>query len=306
MNVLVIGRSGQLAQALARHPWPAGTRVACHGRDTLDIAAVNSDTAIAAAIAANGASVVVNAAAYTAVDRAESEHDAAFALNRDGPGRLATACERAGAALIHVSTDSVFDGTKPSAYRDDDPVAPAGIYGSSKEAGERAVRTRLAAHVILRTSWVFGPDGHNFVKLMLRLGEGKDELRVVADQYGRPTAADDLAAAIAHVASRCAAGEAVWGTYHVAGDDAMSRIDQARDIFAAAAARGRKGPRLVPMSMREYAAAAPRPANAVLDCTRFAARFEAPSRPWLPALARCLDRLLPTAALGAAAQSDAR
>src|SRR4030095_6928839 len=103
----------------------------------------------------------------------------------------------AGAALIHISTDSVFDGTKAQAYREDDPVSPCGVYGASKEAGERAVRERLEAHVILRTSWVFGPDGHNFVKLMLRLGEGKDELRVVADQLGRPTAADDLAAVIA-------------------------------------------------------------------------------------------------------------
>jgi len=200
--------------------------------------------------------------------------------------------------LIQVSTDSVFDGTKHGAYREDDPVAPAGVYGLSKEAGERAIRTRLAAHVILRTSWVFGPDGHNFVKLMLRLGEGKDELRVVADQHGRPTAADDLAAAIAHVARRIAEGDRddLWGTYHVAGDDAMSRIEQARDIFAAAAARGRAVPRLVPMSMREYAAPAPRPANAVLDCTSFGARFGGPARPWLPALARCLDRLLPAAA----------
>jgi dTDP-4-dehydrorhamnose reductase len=294
--VLVIGRSGQAAQALARHRWPASTTVTCRGRDTLDIAAPGAARAVAEAIAATGATVVVNAAAYTAVDRAEAERDAAFALNRDGPAHVAEACAAARVPLIHISTDSVFDGTRKGAYREDDPVAPLGVYGESKEAGERAVRERLAAHLILRTSWVFGPDGHNFVKLMLRLGEGKDELRVVADQHGRPTAADDLAGAIAHAAARIAGAPDLSGTYHVAGDDAMSRIEQARDVFAAAAARGRKAPRLVAMSMREYAAPAPRPANAVLDCTRFARAFGGPARPWLPALARCLDALIPQVA----------
>ena len=299
MSVLVIGRTGQVAQALARQRWPEGMAVVCRGRDTLDIAAPDAEAAIAAAIAATGARVVVNAAAYTAVDRAESERDAAFALNRDGPARLAAACARADLPLIHVSTDSVFDGTKRSAYREDDPVAPLGVYGASKEAGERAIRERLAAHVILRTSWVFGPDGHNFVKLMLRLGDGKEELRVVADQHGRPTAADDLAAAIAHVAARIGGGrQDLWGTFHVAGDDAMSRMDQARDIFAVAAARGRAVPRLVPMAMRDFPAAAPRPANAVLDCAAFARSFGGPARPWPAALARCLDVLLPVTATG--------
>lgn len=291
-RIVVVGRSGQVARALARHRWPAGTTIECRGRDRLDIAAAGSADAIGAAIAASGATLVVNAAAYTAVDKAESEPDAAFALNRDGPARLAAACVAAGIPLIHISTDSVFDGSKAGAYVEDDPVAPAGVYGTSKEEGERAVRAALPAHVILRTSWVFGPDGHNFVKLMLRLGAEKDELGVVSDQRGCPTAADDLAAAIAAVAGALAAGRRDgWGTFHVAGDDAMTRIEQARDIFAAAAARGRKAPRLKPVSMRDFAAPAPRPANAVLDSAHFAAVYGTIRRPWRAALDRCLDAI---------------
>lgn len=291
-RILVVGRSGQLARALARHRWPAHATLAAHGRDSLDIAAPDADARIAALFAAFAPTVAINAAAYTAVDKAESEPDAAFALNRDGPARLAAACAKAGIPLIHISTDSVFDGTKSGAYGEDDPVAPAGVYGASKEAGERAIRAALPAHVILRTSWVFGPDGHNFVKLMLRLGAEKDELSVVSDQRGCPTAADDLAAAIARAADALALGRRdAFGTFHVAGDDAMTRIEQARDVFAAAAARGRKAPRLKPMSMRDFAAPAPRPANATLDSARFAAVFGAQERPWRPALERCLDAI---------------
>lgn len=292
LRILVAGRDGQLARALARHRWPAGWVVACRGRADFDIADADADRHIAAAFAAFAPSLVINAAAYTAVDKAESDRDAAFALNRDGPARLAAACARAGAPLIHISTDSVFNGTKAGAYREDDAVAPIGVYGASKEAGERAIRAALAEHVIVRTSWVFGPDGHNFVKLMLRLGAEKDELGVVSDQHGCPTAADDLAAALATVAAAIADGRRDgWGTFHVAGDQAMSRIEQARDIFAGAAARGRKTPRLRPVSMREFAAPAPRPANAILDSARFAAVYGGPARPWLPALDRTLDAI---------------
>src|SRR6185437_4134449 len=165
MRLLVLGAGGQVGHELRRHPWPAGTVVTALDRGGLDI---TRREAVAATIAGLRPDIVVNAAAYTAVDRAETERDAAWAANRDGPAHIAASCHDSGIKLIHISTDYVFDGSKSSPYREDDPVSPLGVYGASKEAGERAVREALREHVILRTAWVYSAHGHNFVKTMLR------------------------------------------------------------------------------------------------------------------------------------------
>lgn len=206
------------------------------------------------------------------MDRAETERDAAWAANCDGAAHIAASCRDMGIPLIHISTDYVFDGTKGGPYREDDPVNPLSVYGASKEAGERAVRDALREHVILRTAWVYSAHGHNFVKTMLRLAAECPALRVVADQTGAPTAAADLAAAIAHIATQIGAGNTAWGTYHFTGAGAVTWHGFAEAIFARAERwRGPK-PRVEAIATAEYPTPARRPANSVLDCARIGGR----------------------------------
>src|SRR6266446_2039016 len=193
MKLLVLGAGGQVGRELCRREWPAGCHLAAFDRGDVDITRADS---IVAAMRRERPDMVINAAAYTAVDRAESEPDAAWAANCTGPAQLAAACREAAIPLIHISTDYVFDGSKAGPYREDDPVNPHGVYGRSKEAGDRALRQAIAEHVILRTAWVYSAHGHNFVKTMLRLAGERPVLRVVADQIGSPTSAADIAAAI--------------------------------------------------------------------------------------------------------------
>jgi dTDP-4-dehydrorhamnose reductase len=212
MRAIVIGTSGQLAIELRRRPCPVGLEL---------LSPVKVDVTDAVGLMRQledlRPDLVLNASAYTAVDRAESERERAFAVNAAGPQTLAAWCTQRGAALVHVSTDYVFDGNKRGPYLESDAPAPVGAYGESKLAGEEAVRNGCARHVILRTSWVFSAHGQNFLKTMLRLAAERDELRVVADQHGRPTAASDLADAMLSVASRIRASTASFGTYHFAG-----------------------------------------------------------------------------------------
>jgi dTDP-4-dehydrorhamnose reductase len=292
IRALVIGRQGQVARALARTLWPVGSTMVFRGRDSLDLAAAGVHE-LRAAIEAARATIVVNAAAYTAVDKAESETDAAFALNRDGAARLAASCAQAGVPLIHISTDYVFDGAKESAYREDDPVNPINLYGASKEAGERAVRAALPAHAILRSSWVFSPFGTNFLNTMLRLGAEREELRIVADQHGCPTSAYDLARAIVAVAQDFARGrDDAFGTFHVCNAEATTWHGFAAAIFDEAAARGLRRPRLQAIATRDYPTPARRPANSLLDTARFTATFGFAMPPWRAALGRCIDERL--------------
>src|SRR5437870_3460796 len=209
MKLLVLGAGGQVGRELCRREWPAGYRLAAFDRGDVDITREDS---IAAAMQRERPDMVIDAAAYTAVDGAESEPDAAWAANCTGPAQLAAACREAAIPLNHISTDYVFDGSKPAPYREDDPVNPLGVYGRSKEAGDRAISEALAEHVILRTAWVYSAHGHNFVKTMLRLGGERPVLRVVADQTGSPTSAADIAAAIAAVVRQVGAGQGRWGT----------------------------------------------------------------------------------------------
>jgi dTDP-4-dehydrorhamnose reductase len=284
MRILVIGSGGQVGVELMRTSWPPGSEVAGlpHGRlDITDAAAVER------AIRTAGCDLVVNAAGYTAVDRAESEVQAAFAVNRDGAAHVAAASASADVPLIHLSTDYVFDGTKRGPYVEDDPVAPINVYGTSKAAGEADVRRCTPRHIILRTSWVYGAHGHNFVKTMLRLGRERREIRVVDDQTGSPTAAADLAAGIAEIARKLSRLADPWGTYHLCGGGATTWCEFARRIFELRS-HPSEAPVVRPTSSTDFAAAARRPANSRLDCQRIKAVFGIACPPWQASLARVL------------------
>lgn len=288
MKLMVIGEGGQVGRELVRHHWPSGWYVAAFDRAKLDITHLET---VCAAVARERPDIVVNAAAYTAVDRAESDREAAWAANCTGPANLASACRSAGIPLIHISTDYVFDGSKPGPYLEDDPVNPLGVYGASKEAGDRAVREALSEHVILRTAWIYSAHGHNFVRTMLRLAGEHPVLRVVADQTGSPTSATDLAGAIATIAQRLAAGAKAWGTYHFAGAGAVTWHGFAEAIFEFAAPWRGPPPRVEAITTAEYSTPARRPANSVLDCSGIARAFGITPRPWRTALAEVVRKL---------------
>jgi dTDP-4-dehydrorhamnose reductase len=274
--ILVFGH-GQLGQELARMAGERGMPLRVLARQDADIA---ERGAVASAIKREGPKLVVNAAAYTKVDQAETEIEAAERGNAIGPAVLARACADAGLPLVHMSTDYVFDGTKKGAYVESDPIAPLGVYGRTKAAGEAAVRAALAEHAILRTSWVYGEFGHNFLKTMLRLAREREELRVVADQRGCPTSTRELASAILALAPRLVAREAIFGTYHLAGSGVTTWHGFATRIVAAQAQITGRKPRVTAITTAEYPTAARRPANSELDCGLFAKTFGFRARPW--------------------------
>jgi dTDP-4-dehydrorhamnose reductase len=287
MRVLVTGGLGQLGHALTRAAWGPSTDLIVTDRRVCNMASPES---IRDAVLGAKPDLVVNAAAYTAVDRAESEKDLAARINTEAPGVLADACAETGAALLHVSTDYVFDGRKQTPYREDDKVNPLGTYGRTKAAGERLVRERLDRAIILRTSWVFSATGQNFVKTILRLaGTGRD-LRIVADQQGGPTDADDLAAAIVAIAGRIEADSAVWGVFHFSGSPATTWHGFAEAIIAAALPAGAR-PKVVAIETAQYPTPAPRPANSILDGTRLEECYGIASPDWRIGLARVVAKL---------------
>lgn len=284
MRILIFGKTGQVARELAGVQWPVSIEAVQLDRALCDL----SDTpAIEAAIAAAGAGLVVNAAAYTAVDRAEAEPEVAERINHHAPAAMAAACARYDAALIHLSTDYVFDGMKSGAYMENDPVGPASVYGRTKEAGEAAIRKLLDRHLIVRTSWVFSAHGSNFVKTMLRLAATRPELRVVADQTGRPTAARDIANAVRLLAVSLDQGATDWGTYHYAGAEATTWFAFAEAIVAGVQPR----PKVIPITTSEYPTAAKRPSNSVLDCTRIRDTFGIRQPSWQDALENTIAEL---------------
>jgi dTDP-4-dehydrorhamnose reductase len=269
--ILVFGGGGQLASELAAMAAARGVPLTAARRESCDITVPAKVTRILGEVRP---ALAVNAAGYIEVDKAESEPERAMAVNGDAPGILAAACGAIGIPLIHISTDHVFDGAKGAPYEVDDPVMPLNAYGRSKVAGEAAVRTVLPQHLILRTSWLFGVYGSNFVKTMLRLAEERDAIDVVADHIGAPTPTRDLAEAILVAAEAIRRGAAPWGTYHVAGGTPASRYDQALRIMAARAKAGaRRQPTLRPVKAADYPVAAPRPAYAFLDSSKFARAF---------------------------------
>ena len=215
IKLLIIGSNGQLGWELVGQGRDQGFTIAAVDLPEFDITDASE---LKKVVSKTDASLIINASAYTAVDKAESEPDAAFAVNRDGPAHLASLCHETGIPLIHISTDYVFDGTKKGPYRETDPVSPLGVYGRSKAEGERAVRDTIQEHLIIRTAWLYGIHGNNFVTTMLRLGRERETVQVVADQYGCPTYAADLAEAIFQMASHIAEKRTVaWGTYHYCG-----------------------------------------------------------------------------------------
>jgi dTDP-4-dehydrorhamnose reductase len=288
MKLLVLGAGGQVGQELRRARWPSGYTLVAFERSRLDI---TQRQAVIAAIEQERPDLVINAAAFTAVDRAESDADAAFAVNRDGPAHLAAACAVATVPLIHFSTDYVYDGTKPGPYREDDLINPLGIYGRSKADGDQAIRNGLDQHVILRTSWLYSVHGTNFVKSMLRLAVEQPHLRVVADQRGSPTSAADIAAALIILTGRIAAGTACWGTYNYTGAGATTWHGFAEQIFTLAAPWIRTPPTIEMITSADYSTPVRRPANSMLDCCLIQEAFGIELQPWRVSLAVTIREL---------------
>jgi dTDP-4-dehydrorhamnose reductase len=278
--LIILGAGGQVGRQLATQAARQGVAARAHGRQEADI---TSAGAVAKAI--DGAGFVVNCAAYTAVDKAESERDAAYAVNAEAPALIAQACAARGIPVLHISTDYVFGETQGRPWREDDPVDPPNVYGLSKEAGEAAVRAANPRHLILRTAWVYDSEGSNFVRTMLRLGATRDELRVVGDQHGGPTAAEDIALAIlAMIAKASTPGFADWGTYHFTGAPETTWFDFAAAIFA-----GRATPKLTRITTADYPTPAKRPAYSVLDCGKIAHVFGIAQPDWRVSLAKVLQ-----------------
>jgi dTDP-4-dehydrorhamnose reductase len=287
--ILVTGGEGQLARALEAAARVPVRRV---GRPAFDF---DRPATIEACFRAADPWLVVNAAAYTSVDAAETDAEAAYRANRDGPAELARLCAGADVPLIHVSTDYVFDGTKPAPYVETDPVGPQGVYGASKLAGEQAVLASGAKAIILRTAWVYAPLGRNFVRTMLNLARTRDRLTVVADQHGCPTSAEDLAVAILAIADRIATAgwsPAYAGVFHAAGTGETTWHGLAQAVFTAAARHGARVPVVDPIPTTAYPTPARRPANSRLDCGKLAAVFGVRLPAWQDSVARTVDAIL--------------
>jgi dTDP-4-dehydrorhamnose reductase len=293
MRLYVIGGQGQVARSLREATAGDNDIVfGCAQRPEVDLLRPAS---IAQALADFRPDIVVNPAAYTAVDKAESEPDQAFALNRDGARAVAGAAANQGVPVIHFSTDYVFDGAKDAPYVESDPVNPRSVYGRSKLEGERAVAAANARHIVLRTSWVYAPFGTNFVRTMLRLASERDQLRVVDDQTGCPTYAPDIAAATIAIAKKVV-GEG-WnpkfaGVTHLAGADALTWYAFANTIVRGAALRGGRAVPVNPIATADYPTPAARPANSRLSAARLASVFDVRLPSLEHSLADCLDRLL--------------
>ncbi|PHS28939.1 MAG: dTDP-4-dehydrorhamnose reductase [Robiginitomaculum sp.] len=287
-SLLVIGRSGQLARALVE---AGGDHITALGHQEADI--TNADS-VKAALEQYRPALVINAAAYTAVDAAQTDKVAALALNTTGPATLAGLCAERDVPLIHISTDYVFDGTSITPYQEDDVPSPLGVYGRTKLAGEQAVRQHNPRHIIARTAWVHSPIGKNFVKTMLHLARDRDDIRVVADQFGNPTYAPHLAHALLHMAERIlnTAGFSDWGIYHLAGTGRTSWADFAEEVFAVSAALGGPNARVTPIPSADYPTPAPRPANSCLQCDKAHERFGITMPDWRKGAKSCVQALL--------------
>jgi dTDP-4-dehydrorhamnose reductase len=290
MRIAVTGSKGQVAASLIER---AGDRaeIVALARPAFDLA---DRASVLAGLKAARPDVVVSAAAYTAVDKAESEEALALKVNGEGAGHVAEAAARLGVPLLHLSTDYVFDGALDRPYREDDPTAPTGAYGRSKLVGEKLVGERCADSVILRTAWVYSPFGANFVRTMLRLNETRDEVGVVADQRGNPTSALDIADALIAVAARVKddRSPALRGVFHMTGSGEATWADFAESIFQEAAARGRRATRVKRIATADYPTPARRPANSRLDNEKLGRVYGLRLAEWRPSVAACCARLL--------------
>ena len=289
MKILIIGSNGQLGWELCKKGEEQGFGIVPLDLPDIDI---TNPSAVKKELSQADVSLAINAAAYTAVDQAEAEPRLAFAVNRDGSGYLASSCAEVGIPLIHISTDYVFDGSKKGPYFETDPISPLEVYGRSKAAGEAEIRDHLQKHIIVRTAWLYGVHGHNFVKTMLRLGREKEAVRIVADQYGCPTYAPDLAGAILTVAARiCEGYDVAWGIYHYCGRGETTWHGFAEKIFDLARQYDSlMVKKVVPITTAEYPTPAKRPANSVLDCSSITKHFGISPRPWQESLADMINR----------------
>jgi len=293
-DVLVTGASGQVGRAILTAAATDGFRFVGLDRSALDLL---QPASFAGVIASRPWAAIINAAAYTAVDKAETEVEDAWRVNALAPACLAQEAALAGIPLVHVSTDYVFAGASKRPYVEDDPVAPLGVYGASKEAGEQGVRTGGGRSVIVRTSWVVSSRGSNFLKTMLRLGAEREVLRVVADQHGAPTAAADLAAALAHIACRLASEpDAPTGTFHFSNAGQTTWADFATEIFRLSAARGGPCARVEPITTADYPTPARRPHYSLLSTDRIETLYGLSPRPWQEAITDIIDELIPSRA----------
>ena len=296
MRVLVTGLNGQVARALRDARGANELELAFLGRPRLDL---DRPQTIAPTVAQFAPDIVLSVAAYTAVDAAEADRDAAFRANAESPGELAAAARRVGAPVLHLSTDYVFDGSKPGPYVETDPTGPATVYGASKLAGEEAVRAEQPDSLILRTAWVHAPWGSNFVRTMLRLAETRDAVSVVADQHGAPTYAPDIAKALLTLAAAAFRREGPFGVFHMSGAGDTTWADFAQAVFEGSAERGGPTAQVRPIPTAEYPTPAPRPLNSRLDCSTLARAWGVRLPDWRDGLARGLDRLV-----GARLQGD--
>lgn len=289
-EILITGAGGQLGTELQRCRWPAGWQVTALDVAELDL---RDTAAILALVASRPWAAIINGAAYTAVDKAETDLVTAWAVNAMAPAAFAEGCARADIPLVQVSTDYVFAGDKAGAWEVTDPVAPLGVYGASKLGGELAVRTSGARHAIVRTAWVVSAHGANFVKTMLRVGESRDSLTVVADQRGSPTSAADLAAALMTIAVRLVEdADAPTGTFHFSNAGDISWADFATEIFRQSALRGGPSAGVVPIPSSDYPTPAQRPANSLLSHDAIRAAYGITPRDWRIALSDILDELI--------------
>lgn len=290
LRILVAGRSGQVAQSLIEAARSrSDVSIIALGRPELDITDAGS---VGAAFEAAAPDLVINAAAYTAVDKAEEERDLAFAGNETGPRHLAEAAARRALPIVHLSTDYVFNGEGMRPYREDDPTDPLGVYGASKLAGEQAVAAANPRHVILRTAWVYGVHGNNFLKTMLRVAGGRDTLNVVADQRGAPTSSHDIAETLLALALRLHTEQSGYGTYHMAARGECVWADFAEAIFEASAARGGPAAAVNRIPTSEYPTPAKRPAYSVLDSSALERTFGLSLPPWREPVDGIVERLL--------------
>lgn len=295
MRILVAGRQGMLAQELVPSLEASGFEVVSRGRrrgrPELDICQIASIRQVFKEVQP---ALVINVAAYTAVDKAESEPDVAFAVNRDGAAWLAEACHSARIPLIHVSTDYVFDGTATCPYKEDDPVGPLGVYGQSKWEGEQAIRICHREHLIVRSAWLYSRQGTNFVNTMLRLAEEREDLQIVKDQQGCPTWTKDLASALTAMCERIKLGRSIipWGTYHFCGAGettwhgfAQAIIEEA-SVFQKLAVK-----RIIPIPTEAYPTPARRPRYSVLDCSKIQDSFGIIPPTWRKGLHHCIEEI---------------
>jgi dTDP-4-dehydrorhamnose reductase len=280
MRILVAGGQGQVGSELAQQGLEQSHDLIALGRQDLDI---TNKESIAAVFAEYEPDLLINAAAYTAVDKAESESELAYAINETATALLADACAERGIPMLHISTDYVFDGTKNSPYVESDPVNPISVYAKSKEAGERALRERLERHIILRTSWVFGVQGNNFVKTMVRLAKDRDRLTVVADQFGGPSSARGIAEVLLTIAALYKSGSSIaWGTYHYCQKPYVSWHQFAEALVARAIEIGLvdHNVEVAPIPSSEFPTPAVRPENSKLNTNAIANSFGTVNSDW--------------------------